>query len=183
MVSEEELKTARLADNEPPHSNRRLPATVWIGTGATIIALVAVALKYSPHAKAKPAGTTPASLPHVAVSRPLVENLDTHLSFLGQFSAVSQVEIRAQLGGALTDISVKDGDVVHEGDLLFTIDPQPYEIALAQATAQLRVATAHLELAERQLARATDLQESDAGTVENVDQRTGDQRAAQASVD
>jgi membrane fusion protein, multidrug efflux system len=114
MVSEEELKTARLADNEPPHSNRRLPATVWIGTGATIIALVAVALKYSPHAKAKPAGTTPASLPHVAVSRPLVENLDTHLSFLGQFSAVSQVEIRAQLGGALTDISVKDGDVVHE---------------------------------------------------------------------
>jgi hypothetical protein len=71
----------------------------------------------------------------------------------------------------------------HEGDLLFTIDPQPYEIALAQATAQLRVATAHLELAERQLARATDLQESDAGTVENVDQRTGDQRAAQASVD
>jgi membrane fusion protein, multidrug efflux system len=110
------------------------------------------------------------------VSRPLVENL-------GQFSAVSQVEIRAQLGGALTDISVKDGDVVHEGDLLFTIDSQPYEIALAQATAQLRVATAHLELAERQLARATDLQESDAGTVENVDQRTGDQRAAQASVD
>jgi len=42
MVSEEELKTAQLADNEPPHSNRRLPATVWIGTGVTIIALVAV---------------------------------------------------------------------------------------------------------------------------------------------
>ena len=77
MVSEEELKTERLADNKPPHSNRRLPATVWIGTGVTIIALVAVALKYSPHAKAKPAGTTPASLPHVAVSMPLVENLDT----------------------------------------------------------------------------------------------------------
>ena len=50
---------------------------------------------------------------------------------------------------------------------------KPYEIALAQATAQLGVATAHLELAERQLARATNLQESDAGTVENLDQRTG----------
>jgi RND family efflux transporter MFP subunit len=183
MVSGEELKTERLADNKPPHSNRRFPATVWIGAGVTIIALVAASLKYSPHASAKPARTTPASLPHVVVSRPLVQKLDTRLSFLGQFSAVSRVEIRAQVGGTLTGISFKDGDIVQKGDLLFTIDPQPYEIALAQATAQLGVATAHLELAERQLARAKDLRESDAGTVENVDQRTGDQRAAQASVE
>jgi RND family efflux transporter MFP subunit len=119
----------------------------------------------------------------VVVSRPLVERLDTRLNFLGQFSAVSRVEIRAQVGGTLTGISFKDGDIVHEGDILFTIDSQPYEIALAQATAQLGVATAHLDLAERQLARAKDLQESDAGTVENVDQRTGDQRAAKASVE
>ena len=183
MVSEEELKTEQLVDNKPSLSNRRLPATVWIGTGVTIIALVAASLEYSSHASAKPARTTRASLAHVVVSRPLVKNLDTRLSFLGQFSAVSQVEVRAQVGGTLTGISFKDGDIVHEGDLLFTIDPQPYEIALAQATAQLGVATAHLELAERQRARAKDLQESDAGTVENVDQRTGDQRAAQASVE
>ena len=183
MVSGEELKTERLADNKPPHSNRRLPATVWIGAGVTIIALVAASLKYSPHANAKPARATPASLPHVVVSRPLVENLDTRLSFLGQCSAVSQVEVRAQVGGTLTGIFFKDGDIVHERDLLFTIDPQPYEIALAQATAQLGVATAHLELAERQLARAKDLQGSDAGTAENVDQRTGDERAALASVE
>ena len=165
MVSGEESKTERLADNPPAHSNRRLPAAVWIGTGVTIIALVAASLKYSPYASAKPAGATPASLPHVVVSRPLVENRDTRLSFLGQFSAVSEVEIRAQVGGTLTGISFKDGDIVQKGDLLFTIDPQPYEIALAQATAQLGVATAHLELAERQLARAKDLQQSEAGTV------------------
>jgi len=183
MVSGEELKTERLAENKPPHSNRRLSAAVWIGAGVAIIALVAASLKYSPHANAKPARTTPDSRPHVVVSRPLIENLDTRLSFLGQFSAVSQVEVRAQVGGTLTGIYFKDGDIVHEGDLLFTIDPKPYEIALAQAKAQLGVATAHLELAERQLARAKDLQESDAGTVENVDQRTGDQRAAQASVE
>ena len=183
MVSEEELEREALAKSKPAHSKRRLPAAVWMGTGATIIALLAASLKYSPHANAKPVSATPVSLPHVLVSKPLVENLDTRLSFLGQFSAVSQVEIRAQVGGTLTGISFKDGDIVHEGDLLFTIDPQPYEIALAQATAQLGVAMAHLELAERQLARAKDLQEGDAGTVENVDQRTGDQRAAQASVE
>jgi RND family efflux transporter MFP subunit len=183
MVLAEELKIERLADNEPPHSKRRMSATLWIGTGVTIIALVAASLEYSPRASARPARAARASLPHVVVSRPLVENLDKRLSLIGQFSAVSQVEIRAQVGGTLTGISFKDGAIVHKGDLLFTIDPQPYEIALAEATAQLGVATAHLELAERQLARAKDLQQGDAGTVENVDQRTGDKRAAQASVE
>lgn len=183
MVSSEELETEGLAEKKPAQSNRRLPVTVWIGSGLTIIALVAVWLKYSPYANAKPGRAAPASLPRVVVSKPLIRNLDTRLSFLGQFSAVSQVELRAQVGGTLTGIFFKDGEIVHKDDLLFTIDPEPYEIALAQATAQLGVATAHLELAEQQLARAKDLQESDAGTVENVDQRTGDQRAALAGVE
>jgi membrane fusion protein, multidrug efflux system len=183
MVSGEELKTEGLAEKEPVQSNPRLPATVWIGTGITMVALVAAWLKYSPHANARPTSAEAVSAPRVVVSKPLIQNLDTRLGFLGQFSAVSQVEIRAQVGGTLTGIFFKDGDIVHKGDLLFTIDPQPYDIALAQAKAQLGVATAHLELAERQLARAKDLQGSDAGTIENVDQRTGDERAALASVE
>jgi multidrug resistance efflux pump len=79
------------------------------------------------------------------VSRPLVQDLDTRLGFLGQFSAVSRVELRAQVGGTLTGIIFKDGDIVRKGDLLFTIDPRPYEITLAEATAQLDVASARLE--------------------------------------
>jgi RND family efflux transporter MFP subunit len=115
------------------------------------------------------------------VSKPLVDNLDAQLGFLGQFSAVSQVELRAQVGGALTGIFFKDGDIVRRGDLLFIIDSRPYEITLAEATAQLNVASAHLELADRQLDRAKDLEQSDAGSVENVDQRTSDQRSARAA--
>jgi RND family efflux transporter MFP subunit len=105
------------------------------------------------------------------------------LGFLGQFSAVSQVELRAQVGGTLTGIFFKDGNIVRKGDLLFTIDPWPYEITLAEATAQLDVASAHLELADRQLDRAKDLEQSNAGSVENVDQRTSDQRSARAAVE
>jgi multidrug efflux system membrane fusion protein len=183
MVSGEELELEGLAEKKPAQSNRRLPAAVWIGTGITMIALLAAWLKYSPHANARPTSAAAVSVPRVVVSKPLIQNLDTRLSFLGQFSAVSEVEIRAQVGGTLTGIFFKDGDIVHKGDLLFTIDPQPYEIALSQATAQLGVATAHLELAERQLARAKNLQDSDAGTIENVDQRTGDERAGLASVE
>jgi membrane fusion protein, multidrug efflux system len=183
MVLREELDTEEQAENKPAFSKRRLPVALWIGTGVTLIALIAVWFTYSPHAQAKPPGAAVVSMQRVVVSKPLIRNLDRRLSFLGQLSAVSQVEIRAQVGGTLTGIYFKDGDIVHNGDLLFTIDPQPYEIVLAQATAQLGVAKAHLELAEEQLARAKNLQDSDAGTIENVDQRTGDERAALASVE
>ena len=183
MISGEELETDAPPDKEPVRSKRRVPAALWIFAGIAMIALVAAWLKYPAHADAKPPGAGAVSVPHVVVSKPLIQNLDTRLSLLGQFSAVSQVEIRGQVGGTLTGIFFKDGDIVHKGDPLFTIDPQPYEIALAQATAQLGVATAHLELAERQLVRAKDLQGSDAETAENVDQRTGDERAALASVE
>jgi RND family efflux transporter MFP subunit len=113
----------------------------------------------------------------------LAQDLDTQLGFLGQFSAVSQVELRAQVGGTLTGIFFKDGDIVRKGDLLFTIESRPYEITLAEANAQLEVAAARLELADRQLDRAKDLEQSNAGSVENVDQRISDQRSARAAVE
>ena len=184
MISEEEIASdTRAANSTPAKPKRPVRKAVWIGSGMILVALLAVSFKNLPQAEAKPASARSASPAHVVVSKPLVRNLDTRLSFLGQFSPVAQVEIRAQVGGTLTGISFKDGDIVHKGDLLFTIDSQPYEIALAQATAQLGIATAHLELAARQLARAKELQEGEAGTVENVDQRTGDERAAQAAVE
>ena len=78
--------------------------------------------------------------PVVAVSAPLQRDVDTRLQFLGQFSAVDHVELRAQVGGTLTQIGFKDGDIVHKGDLLFEIDPTPYQIKLSEATAQLESA-------------------------------------------
>jgi len=119
----------------------------------------------------------------VTVSKPLVRELDSRLGFLGQFSAVDQVELRAQVGGTLTGIHFKDGDIVHQGDLLFTIDPRPYEIRLAQATAQLETASARLALAKPELWRAQELKRTDFGTMQAVDQRTADLQTAQASID
>src|SRR6266403_3886891 len=66
--------------------------------------------------------------PSVAVSAPLQRDIDVRLQFLGQFSAVQQLELRAQVGGTLTQIGFKDGDIVHKGDLLCEIDPTPYQI-------------------------------------------------------
>jgi RND family efflux transporter MFP subunit len=121
--------------------------------------------------------------PPATVSRPLVQSVDTAEEYLGQFAAVDQVEIRSQVGGTLNRIAFRDGDVVKKGGLLFVIDPVPYEIKLAQAQAQLEAALARLDLANRDLARADTLKKAGAGSGENLDQRTADQRAASAAVD
>lgn len=121
--------------------------------------------------------------PAVGVATPVQQNIAPRLGFLGQFAAINKVELRAQVGGTLTGIHFKDGDVVRKGDLLFEIDPIPYEIKLAQANAQLSKASARLDLATRELSRAQVLQQKDAGSVQNVDQRAAEKRAAQAAVD
>ena len=182
MVTGTEMTSDGRAESNGQRT-KRASAKLWVAAGLAGIALGGAWLKYSPGASRSSADTRPAALPQVMVSKPLLQNLDTRLGFLGQFSAVSQVELRAQVGGTLTGIFFKDGDVVRKGDLLFAIDPRPYEITLAEATAQLDVATARLELADRQLDRAKDLAQSDAGTVENVDQRISDQRAGRAAVE
>jgi hypothetical protein len=72
-----------------------------MGAGITMIALLAAWLKYPPHVQVKLPSAAALSVPRVVVSKPLIENRDTRLSFLGQFSAVSQVEIRAHLSKLL----------------------------------------------------------------------------------
>jgi multidrug efflux system membrane fusion protein len=183
MATETELTSGERKESNGQRTKGRASAKLWVTAAIAGMVILGAWLKYSPSASGSSADAPPAALPQVVASKPLVLDLDTRLGFLGQFSSVSQVELRAQVGGTLTGIFFKDGDIARKGDLLFTVDPRPYEITLAEATAQLDVATARLELADRQLDRAKDLEQSDAGTVENVDQRTADRRAAQASVE
>ena len=163
----------------PKHVTQR---PLLAGTIATLAITVAAAWLIYSYRQGNAVASVAPALPQVVVSKPLVREVDARLGFLGQFSAVEQVELRAQVGGTLTGIHFKDGDVVHKGDLLFTIDSRPYEIRLAQANAQLDTARARLALAGRELNRAQTLAAKAAGTEEAVDQRTNDQRAAQAAV-
>src|SRR5580700_10276029 len=183
MATETELTSGERKESNGQRTKGRASAKLWVTAAIAGMVILGAWLKYSPSASGSSADAPPAALPQVVASKPLVLDLDTRLGFFGQFSSVSQVELRAQVGGTLTGIFFKDGDIARKGDLLFTIDARPYKITLAEATAQLDVATAHLELADRQLDRAKDLEQSDAGTVENLDQRTADRRAAQASVE
>src|SRR5258708_14712967 len=147
MLTGTELASDERAENKGRRISGRTLVKLWADAGLAGIVFVGAWLKYSPGANGSSAAAPPAALPQVVVSKPLVQDLDTRLGFLGQFSPVSQVELRAQVGGTLTGIFFKDGDIVRKGDLLFTIDPLPYEITLAEPTAQLGVATARLEVA------------------------------------
>src|ERR1700723_67185 len=129
------------------------------------------------------APAVPAAPPSVAVSTPMQRDVAARLEFLGQFSAVQSVELRAQVGGTLTQIGFKDGDIVHQGDLLFEIDPTPYQIKVSEAVTQVQSAQARLDLANRGLVRANSLKQTGAGTVQSADQKTAELRSAQAALD
>jgi RND family efflux transporter MFP subunit len=120
--------------------------------------------------------------PLVTVSPPLATHAVDYANFTGQFAAVDNVEIRAQVSGYLTEIHFTDGQIVHKGDLLFVIDPRPYQIQLEQAQASVLTAKAQLALANKELHRISALQNSGAVTIEQLDQRTQEQTAAQAAL-
>jgi multidrug efflux system membrane fusion protein len=160
---------------------RRSLRTAAIGA-AVALGLFFAWLGLAPH-KASQAVASPSPAPPVTVSQPLQRAVDIRAGFLGQFSAIDRVELRAQVGGTLTEIHFKDGQIVHKGDLLFIIDPRPYEIKLAHAQAALQTATARVALANNQLFRAQSLKHNEFATQETVDQRTNDQDASQAAVE
>ncbi len=155
---------------------------VTVGLAALIGVVVAGrTLTNTPPAGSVAAAPPPA--PEVTVSAPLKQKIASWTSFTGQFSAVDRVELRAQVSGYLTEIHFTDGQIVKKGDLLFRIDPRPYEIALQQARAGLQTAQAALELANQQLARTTELKQSSYASIETFDQRVQQQRGALAALE
>jgi RND family efflux transporter MFP subunit len=157
---------------------------LWAG-GIVVVLLLGGAALLGPkflHGTA-PAAAQSAPPPAVTVSPPLQRKLASWTTFTGQFSAVDYVEIRAQVSGYLTEIHFTDGQIVHQGDLLFVIDPRPYEIALQQATAQVLTAVASLDLANKEIARTTELHHQEFATGELLDQRGQQLQAARAALE
>lgn len=180
----EQTVTQITAESTGEEGSNKPGIKIWGGVAALVV-LIAAAVVAGPkllHGSPASAVAAPAA-PVVTVSRPLQKDIHGRLQLLGQFSAVDRVELRAQVGGTLTYIGFKDGDIVHKGELLFTIDPTPYQIKVDQTTAQVANARARLELATQELSRAQTLQKTDAGSVENVEQRLGEERSAQAALD
>jgi multidrug efflux system membrane fusion protein len=156
---------------------------LWLGLGAVLSAVALAALVRAWTGPSAQAALTVPPPPAVTVSTALVTRTADWANFTGQFSPVESVQILAQVSGYLTEIHFTDGQIVHKGDLLFVIDPRPYQIQLAQAQAAVLSAQAQLAFAQKQTHRLNVLQSSGAGTVENYDQSVQQQAAAQAALD
>lgn len=89
----------------------------------------------------------------VAVATVIKKTVPVELRAVGNVEAYSTVGVKAQTGGELIRVHFREGQDVSKGDLLFTIDPRPYEAALKQAEANLAKDTAQMEYAREQADR------------------------------
>src|SRR5437773_6838379 len=129
------------------------------------------------------AADQPPAPPAVTVSQPVQRELVEWDEYTGQFAAMEYVEIRARVSGYRTEIHFEDGQLVKEGDLLFVIDPRPYEATLASAQAQLAQGEGQVELATRRLGRTAELRKKDFEPASTYDQRVSDLKVATAAVE
>jgi RND family efflux transporter MFP subunit len=121
-------------------------------------------------------------LPAVTVTNPVQRAVVDQDEYVGRFVAVNSVEIRSRLSGYLSEIHFQDGQLVKQGDLLFTVDRRPFEIALEQMRANLAQARANLAFAQSDLDRGQALLGNKTITEQAYDQRTQAKAVAEAAV-
>ncbi|EWY40561.1 hemolysin secretion protein D [Skermanella stibiiresistens SB22] len=164
-------------------THRARSRAVWLAGAVVALAAGIGAYGYFNTTHPAAAQTAAPPPPPVTVSKPLRRELIEWDEFTGQFSAVDSVEIRARVSGYLESVHFQDGQLVQKGQLLFVIDPRPFEAAAASARAQLAQATARLDLANQQLARAASLRQRDVLSGSVYDERIQEARVATAGIE
>lgn len=125
----------------------------------------------------------PDPAPTVLVASPIVREVTDWDDYAGRFEAVDSVEVRPRVSGLLQSVHFRDGDNVKKGQLLFVIDPRPFEARLAQSRAQLTRAQAAQVNAEAAYKRGASLIESHVISDSDLESLTAARLQAQADVE
>jgi RND family efflux transporter MFP subunit len=120
--------------------------------------------------------------PAVSVANPSEKEVVEWDEYTGRFDAVDIVEVRARISGFLDEVKFKDGAIVQKDDLLFVIDPRPFQRVLDRDRASLQGAKVALEFTEKDLERARPLVVNATISQQVFDQRTQAVRTAEANV-
>jgi RND family efflux transporter MFP subunit len=120
--------------------------------------------------------------PGVTVAKPIKRTVTDFDEYVGRFTAVNSVEVRARVSGYLDGVHFKDGQIVKQGDLLFTIDKRPFQNTLDQARANLVQAKSNLAFTESDFTRGQQLVRDKTITDQTFEQRSQAYRNAQAAV-
>lgn len=151
-----------------------------VAIGAIALAL-AVALGWSLVAHQAVKAVTPPA-PTLGVATPLVAPVVEWDDYVGRFAPSQMVEVRPRVAGQVTALHFRDGDLVHKGQVLFTIDQRPYRAALAEAQANVAAARSTLTLAQSDYTRAARLSGDEAVSAGEVDGLRARLQSAQASL-
>src|SRR6187401_2292934 len=120
--------------------------------------------------------------PTVTVSKPVKRTVFDYDEYVGRFTAINSVEVRARVSGYLDKLHFKDGQLVKQGDLLFTIDKRPFQNTLDQARANLVLAQSNVAYTEADYTRGQALVRDKTITDQTFEQRAQAFRNAKASV-
>jgi RND family efflux transporter MFP subunit len=130
----------------------------------------------------QPTAAAEAKPVEVVVTTPIRDEVRDFEDFTGRLDALKTVDIRARATGYVQQVPFKEGDQVKEGDLLFQINPEPYQADLDQAEANLKLAQADVRLQQRLIDRARQLLSTSSISREDYDQNVGALEKAQATV-
>jgi len=118
----------------------------------------------------------------VTVTRAVPRDVPVYIDAVGKTVARESVEVRARVSGYLDQVHFRDGQTVKVGDLLFTIDPRPYQAQLNQAEANLAQAEAALSLAKVNFARVENITDPRAVSRQDYDARKNAVETAEATL-
>ncbi len=146
---------------------------------AFLLAAVLTASAGGVRAEEQAAGPPP---PPVSVAPVLVREINQWHEFTGRVEAVETVQIRPRVSGAIESVHFTEGSEVTAGDVLFVIDPRPYQAALSRAEAELAGALAQVEPARNEARRARQLLKSNTISRELHDQKVAAEAQVRAAV-
>ena len=148
---------------------------------ASLIGLAALVLaSCSEKQQAQAPGAPPP--PSVSVANPVEKKVVEWDEYTGRFEPVDTVEVRARISGVLNEVKFTDGAVVKKGDLLFVIDPRPFQRVLDRDRATLQGAKVQVEFAQKDLERARPLMANNTISQQGFDQRNQAVKTAEANV-
>jgi RND family efflux transporter MFP subunit len=120
--------------------------------------------------------------PPVTVSVPIERDVMEWDEYPGRLESKELVEVRARVSGYIDKVDFREGGIVKQGDLLFVIDPRPYEFELNRAEGEVGRAKARLALAETEFKRTKGLVPTAAASELELEERKADLAEAQAAV-
>ena len=120
--------------------------------------------------------------PQVTVAPAITRVVADENEYTGHFEAVNTVEVRPRVSGFVERVAFREGAIVHRGDVLYTIDPRPYEAEMSRADAALEQARTRKQLADMELERAQRLVATQAISREELDARTSERAESDAAI-